>query len=981
MIARRGAAVERVLAALRQAGSKIERSGAGYKAQCPVHADEHPSLGITQGAKGARVRCWSQQCPQDQVLAALGLARDDLLDQPGDDGQPGGEWTPKGPAVEVYHYTDEGGNLLFQVLRTAEKEFPQRRPDPSARSGWRWKLDGVRRVPYRLPEVIRAVAEHRTVWLVEGEKDVHALEAAGVTASCNPGGAGKWKTDYDRYFAGADVRMVADKDEPGRRHAVHVAEALRRVGATVQILEALQGKDAADHIAAGHSIDTFSVIQSEPIERDSEPCGTANDTTGGRGPSAATIVARYAQERYRFHRDGYDEPYALPVTGPRIARYLRGARSLRAELARIYLEEQHKPANSPALADALAAIEGMALIGDVRNNHMRVAAAQDGVYLDLGHDDAAAVHVTASGWRVVESPPVIWRRTRKTRALPEPSRGGSLDDLWPVARVPMAERPLVAAWQVCALLDMITPVLNIIGEHGSGKTSAAKAVAGAIDTARPGTVPGNAVDLVIGAHARYITILDNLSHIQPWLADALCRLVTGDELDRRMLWTDSDVATLSLHRPVITTTIDTGAAPPDYADRRVNVHVPVLDEAEGISESQWEAKNKAAQSKIMGAVLDLTSAVLAILPSVKLARIPRMGDYARVLAAVDEVLGTTGLKEYRRQRELASAESVTSDPVGSRLIVWADDQKAVPGGWPWRGSMQELLGMLTPDQLPKDWPKSPRGLAARLAKLGPDLRKLGLDAGDTGGQDPVTRRAIWMIQEVPVRSFGSFDASETASRQGKRPEELPEGSPGADRHPSGLDAEGSRLAAARSSADPSDSKPGMTCVDEGSNDPKDPTGTYYEPASDADDESFWAGLGSASPYHTSRMTRCASAARGQPAPSPASCSRARMMCWRRSASTTARSHGSTGARARSSTSPGYACCAAGRRCSSSPTMAGHVIRPAPKMRSAREPRCHRVTAEPADGPVKAPGLRHVTGSAAGRAGPGGEDPVPGRAGP
>ena len=182
MIAQRGAAVERILAALRQAGSKIERSGAGYKAQCPVHDDEHPSLGITQGAKGARVRCWSQQCPQDQVLDALGLARDDLLDQPGDDGQPGAEWTPKGPAVEVYDYTDEGGNLLFQVLRTADKQFPQRLPDPSARSGWRWKVKGVRQVPYRLPLVLQAVAEHRTVWLAEGEKDVHALEAAGVVA-------------------------------------------------------------------------------------------------------------------------------------------------------------------------------------------------------------------------------------------------------------------------------------------------------------------------------------------------------------------------------------------------------------------------------------------------------------------------------------------------------------------------------------------------------------------------------------------------------------------------------------------------------------------------------------------------------------------------------------------------------------------------------------------------------------------------------
>jgi hypothetical protein len=407
--------------------------------------------------------------------------------------------------------------------------------------------------------------------------------------------AGNWKANYDQYFAGADIRIVADKDESGRKHATHVAEAMRRVGAAVQILEALQGKDAADHLAAGHGLDTFSVIQSERTERAGEQCGTANDSAGGRGPSAATIVARYAQERYTFHCDEYDEPYALPVTGPRIARYLRGARSLRAELARIYVEEQHKPANSQALTDALAAIEGMALIGDVRSTHMRAAARQDGVYLDLGHDDAAALHITAAGWRGVKNPPVIWRRTRKTRALPEPSPGGSLEDLWPLARVPEAERPLVAAWQVCALLDMITPVLNIIGEHGSGKTSAAKAVAGAIDTARPGTVPGNAVDLVVGAHARYITILDNLSHIQPWLADALCRLVTGDELDRRMLWTDSDVATLSLHRPLITTSIDTGAVPPDYADRRVNVHVPVLDEAEGISESQWEAKHKAAR--------------------------------------------------------------------------------------------------------------------------------------------------------------------------------------------------------------------------------------------------------------------------------------------------------------------------------------------------------------------------------------------------
>jgi hypothetical protein len=46
------------------------------------------------------VRCWSQQCPQDHVLAALGLARDDLLDQPGNDGQSGAEWTPPVRQIE-----------------------------------------------------------------------------------------------------------------------------------------------------------------------------------------------------------------------------------------------------------------------------------------------------------------------------------------------------------------------------------------------------------------------------------------------------------------------------------------------------------------------------------------------------------------------------------------------------------------------------------------------------------------------------------------------------------------------------------------------------------------------------------------------------------------------------------------------------------------------------------------------------------------
>jgi hypothetical protein len=116
-----------------------------------------------------------------------------------------------------------------------------------------------------------------------------------------------------------------------------------------------------------------------------------------QGPTQAEILAGYAQERYTLHRDRDDQPYALPKDGPPIARYLRGGRSLRAELAAIYLRERGRPPSSSALADALGAIEGLALTAEVLDTHIRAARASGAVYLDLGHDDGAVVKIGACG--------------------------------------------------------------------------------------------------------------------------------------------------------------------------------------------------------------------------------------------------------------------------------------------------------------------------------------------------------------------------------------------------------------------------------------------------------------------------------------------------------------------------------------------------------------------------------------------------------
>jgi len=251
-----------LLPKLSEAGG-VRKTAAGWDVRCPVHEDSKASLSIGYGKEHPVVFNCHAGCDPKSIVAALELDWADFC-KPREDRPVRGEWTPAGDAIAVYDYTDENGALLFQVLRTADKQFRQRRPDSSRKSGWTWNLEGVRRVLYRLPKIIEAVKDGEIIYVCEGEKDVQALEAAGVTATCNSGGAGKWRDEYSEFLADAIVVIVADRDKPGQAHARQVAASLDGVARAVEIVEAAgegmggrEPKDAADHLAAGHSIADF----------------------------------------------------------------------------------------------------------------------------------------------------------------------------------------------------------------------------------------------------------------------------------------------------------------------------------------------------------------------------------------------------------------------------------------------------------------------------------------------------------------------------------------------------------------------------------------------------------------------------------------------------------------------------------------------------------------------------------------------------
>ncbi len=242
----------------------VKASAGKFMARCPAHEDSTASLSLDVGKDQPVVLHCHANCEPDDILAKLGLSWADLSTPRDELSEP--EWTPAGPAVAVYDYTDEVGNLLYQVLRTLDKQFRQRVPDSLSKTGWTWRLGDVRRVLYRLPKVIEAVRAGHEVYVCEGEKDVRTLVGRGVAATCNSGGAGKWRPEFAEPLRDAAVVVVADCDEPGRAHARQVAQSLTGVAATVCILEPAAGKDVTDHLSAGRGLEDLVLTWSDHEE-------------------------------------------------------------------------------------------------------------------------------------------------------------------------------------------------------------------------------------------------------------------------------------------------------------------------------------------------------------------------------------------------------------------------------------------------------------------------------------------------------------------------------------------------------------------------------------------------------------------------------------------------------------------------------------------------------------------------------------------
>jgi hypothetical protein len=460
----------------------------------------------------------------------------------------------------------------------------------------------------------------------------------------------------------------------------------------------------------------------------------AAQTDGGGKGSKKSQATELVDLAFALSEELWHDPAGDPWITLRINDHRENWRvkseAMRRWLRRLYFERREQVPGSQAIQDAIGMLEAYAThAGDMHKVHVRVAEHDGRIYVDLCDAAWSVVEIQPNSWRLIDDPPIRFRRARGMMALPIPDPDGDLNELRRFVNVASDDDcRLLVAWLLYAWrADRPYPALVLRGEQGSAKSTTGRILRSLID---PNVSPLRAEpkevrDLMIAATNSWCIALDNISHLPLWLSDSLCRLATGGGFSTRELYSDGDEALFDVIRPALLTGITDVVTNSDLLDRVVTIDLPrIPDEQRRTERALWTEFND-ARPRILGGLFHSLSRVLAE-PQVTLPKVPRMADFAENSVAVERAMGwPTGsfFEAYTGNRE-AARESALEDSLIAPLIR----KKAEEGGY--CGRAQPLLDWLNAQvdehvQRQRRWPKEANYLNRHLRLLMTDLRAAG----------------------------------------------------------------------------------------------------------------------------------------------------------------------------------------------------------------------------------------------------------------
>ena len=597
------------------------------------------------------------------------------------------------------------------------------------------------------------------LWITEGARKVDAAVSAGLCCigllgvygwrGTNEEGGKTALACWDSIALNGRETIIAYDSDIVTKKAVNLAcmalkRFLKQRGAAVRLLYLPEGEGGKkvgldDFIAAGASVADLRAC----IERPQKPQDVEEKAPTKRDKEVNELVEFVIGQLAPFPYEGTTpllfhtaagEPYAVIAPSNTLQTVAVRSTAFRNYLASSFYAQKKRAPSREALAQARYVLEGKAQFdGPEVEVYTRIAQGPDGaVYIDLGDSRCRAIRVDAAGWNLVARPPVRFRRAAGMLALPVPERGGSLDELRPFVNVRRDDDDGDFALFVGSLVAAFRPqgpylVLVHQGEQGSAKSTVARVWRRLIDPnkAELRSQPKEPRDLAIAANNAWCICLDNLSRIQPWLSDGLCRLATGGGFATRALYTDAEESIFDAQRPILLNGIDSVATRGDLLDRSILLTLPRVERYR--EESEFWAEFEEVRPRILGALLDAVSVALRREAGTQLTVSVRMADAARWVVAAEPALPWsrgTFIKAYAANRADANTLALETSPFAIELQAFVRERMG------FEGTAKELLEGI--ERSVKDstrklqsWPKTPRGVSGALRRLAPNLRGLG----------------------------------------------------------------------------------------------------------------------------------------------------------------------------------------------------------------------------------------------------------------
>lgn len=534
--------------------------------------------------------------------------------------------------------------------------------------------------------------------------------------------------------------------------------------------------DGVLHLPSGEVLDAGPAGVSEifpalpdALHADTEESEADDDAKGG---SLSSQLVDFVREQTELFHDENRDSFALVKSVQETYR-LTGSK-FKSWLMAAFYKASGKAARDQSVREALQVLDGLALHdGEQKSIHIRVAQVGEAIFVDLAQPgNSVAAKIEAGSWSLVQEHEVRFLRPDTMRPLPTPAGHASIAaDLWQFVNVPDGARLLVLAWLLeCLRPDGVFPVLELLGEAGSAKSTTQRVLRMLIDpnASNLRSPPKSVEDVFVSAGVNWVVSFENVSHLTPAMQDAMCILATGGGFAKRKLYSDGEESVINVMRPVVLNGISASVTAHDLIDRSICVEPQRLQTRREDGDIQREFE--AAYPALLASLFQLMAQTLKELP---VARLPggeniRMAGFARLGVAMERALGAPAgefLHQFHAARQESVARTIDSSPVATALVEWFEARQHATAEMP-------VKTLLTEVERHKPhgadaWPKTAKGFGDALRRAAPSLRYLGIEAKSLG---KIGSTVKWAIKTCDNGQGGGYLTDQSRASRASRAE-------------------------------------------------------------------------------------------------------------------------------------------------------------------------------------------------------------------